>query len=150
MGDHCIGVGGRCPPRPVVQRRCVRSSCGPMWWASAPTKRVQTAPARNIGRRLMPPPVILQCLAEFASADANKIKSIFGGGVYVAENSSRPANVRVRDFDAHVVRCSRPQPAQTTAQRSGCRLKLLRSGTPCRCISSTSARCRRHFGGPNL
>ena len=24
------------------------------------------------------PPVILQCLAEFASADANKIKSIFG------------------------------------------------------------------------
>ena len=55
-------------------------------------------------------------LAEFASADANKIKSIFGGGVYVAENSSRPANVRVRDFDAHVVRCSRPQPAQKTAQ----------------------------------
>lgn len=46
-------------------------------------------------------------LAEFASADANKIKSIFGG-VYVAENSSQPANVRVRDFDAHVVRCSRP------------------------------------------
>ena len=52
----------------------------------------------------------------------------------------------LRDFDAHVVRCSRPQPAQTTAQRSGCRLKLLRSGTPCRCISSTSARCRRGTG----
>ena len=60
------------------------------------------------GRRLMPPPVICHGLAEFAPAGANKVKFIFGGGVYVAENSSRPANVRVRDFDAHVVRCSRP------------------------------------------
>jgi len=34
-------------------------------------------------------------LAEFAPAGAKKIGSIFGGGVYVAENSSRPANVRV-------------------------------------------------------
>ena len=56
------------------------------------------------GRRLMPPPVICHGLAEFAPAGANKVKFIFGGGVYVAENSSRPANVRGRVFDAHVVR----------------------------------------------
>ena len=98
------------------------------------------------GRRHQPPPVICHGLAEFAPAGANKVKFIFGGGVYVAENSSRPANVRVRVSGAHVVHRSRPQPAQTIAQRSGCRLKLLRSGTPCRCISSILARCRKGTG----
>ena len=32
-----------------------------------------------------------ESLAEFAPAGANPMESIFGGGVYVAENSSRPA-----------------------------------------------------------
>ena len=37
-------------------------------------------------------------LAEFAPAGAKKIKSIFCRGVYVAENTSRPANVRIVRF----------------------------------------------------
>ena len=35
------------------------------------------------------------CLLEFAPAGANKIQYIFGGGVYVAENTSRLANVLI-------------------------------------------------------
>ena len=49
-------------------------------------------------------------LAEFASADAKKVKSIFGGGVYVAENTHRLANVRLCAEGAQIVRCSEPQP----------------------------------------
>ena len=33
-------------------------------------------------------------LAEFAPAGANKVQSIFAGGVYVGKNTSRLANVR--------------------------------------------------------
>ena len=32
-----------------------------------------------------------RCLAEFAPAGAKKIKSVFGGGVYVAENTAHGA-----------------------------------------------------------
>jgi hypothetical protein len=39
-------------------------------------------------------------LTEFAPAGANKVKSVFHGGVYGVKNTSRPANVRV-------VRCKR-------------------------------------------
>ena len=34
-------------------------------------------------------------LAEFAPAGANKVQSIFAGGVYVGKNTSRLANVRI-------------------------------------------------------
>ena len=57
-------------------------------------------------------------LAEFAPAGANKVQSIFAGGVYVGKNTSRLANVRAKR-----VRCGEPQPFQTTAQRSGSRLR---------------------------
>ena len=33
-------------------------------------------------------------LAEFAPAGANKVQSIFAGGMYVGKNTSRLANVR--------------------------------------------------------
>ena len=36
-----------------------------------------------------------KCLAEFAAAAANKVKSIFGRGVYLDENTSQAASVRV-------------------------------------------------------
>ena len=36
-----------------------------------------------------------KCLAEFAAVAANKVKSIFGRGVYLDENTSQAASVRV-------------------------------------------------------
>ena len=36
-----------------------------------------------------------KCLAEFAAAAANKVKSIFDRGVYLGENTSQAASVRV-------------------------------------------------------
>ena len=39
-------------------------------------------------------------LAEFAPAGAKNIKSVFGRGVYLAKNTSRPANVRAAPFAA--------------------------------------------------
>ena len=57
-------------------------------------------------------------LAEFAPAGANKVQSIFAGGVYVGKNASRLANVRAKR-----VRCGEPRPFQTRAQRSGSRLR---------------------------
>jgi hypothetical protein len=38
---------------------------------------------------------LVKSLAEFAAAAANRIKTIFCRGVYVAENTSRLTNVRV-------------------------------------------------------
>ena len=35
-------------------------------------------------------------LAEFAPAGANKVQSIFAGGMYVGKNTSRLANVRAK------------------------------------------------------
>ncbi len=37
---------------------------------------------------------VKKSLAEFAPAGANKVQSIFAGGVYVGKNTSRLANVR--------------------------------------------------------
>ena len=44
-------------------------------------------------RRLLPD--CQRSLAEFAPAGANKVQSIFAGGVYVGKNTSRLANVRI-------------------------------------------------------
>ena len=63
--------------------------------------------------------VCRKSLAEFAPAGANKVLTIFSGGVYVGENTSRLANVRAKR-----VRCGEPQPLQTRAQRSGSRLSV--------------------------
>jgi hypothetical protein len=38
---------------------------------------------------------LLKSLAEFAPPGANKIKSVFSGGMYVEKNTARPVNVRV-------------------------------------------------------
>ena len=37
--------------------------------------------------------ILSKSLAEFAPAGANKVKIIFSGGVYVGENTFRPASV---------------------------------------------------------
>ncbi len=38
---------------------------------------------------------VKKCLAEFAAYAANKVKSIFARGVYLGENTSQAASVRV-------------------------------------------------------
>ena len=50
---------------------------------------VKSAPAR-LGRRVSD---CQKSLAEFAPAGAKKVRIIFGGGVYVAENTLRHASV---------------------------------------------------------
>lgn len=52
----------------------------------------------------------IKSLAEFASADAKTTKFIFGRGMYVDKNTSRPANVNFGGEDAKTLRCSESQP----------------------------------------
>ncbi len=48
----------------------------------------------------LPDPDCQKGLAEFAPAGANKVQSIFAGGVYVGKNTSRLANVQRVSFES--------------------------------------------------
>ena len=54
---------------------------------------------------------IKKCLAEFAAVAANKVESIFDRGVYLGENSSQAASVRV-------VRLRRTRSARSRLQKN--------------------------------
>ena len=57
----------------------------------------------------VPRQLVKKSLAEFAPAGAKKVRIIFGGGVYVAENTLRHASVEF-------VRCKRTNYARSMAQ----------------------------------
>ena len=54
-------------------------------------------------------------LAEFASADAKKVRSVFCGGVYLAKDTSHPASVRA----SHASECAQQGAAFMLAKSFG-------------------------------
>ncbi len=85
-------------------------------------------------------------LAEFAPAGANKVKIIFSGGVYVGENTSRPASVEFLCRRRRNYARSRVQAPQTRAQRSGSRLKRVKNSFLTRILRSHRGRRRQRLG----
>ena len=59
----------------------------------------------------------------FAPAGAKMIRIIFCGGVYVAENTLRPASVEFFVLAQKIMRAAGCKPVQTKTQRSGFRLR---------------------------
>ena len=70
-----------------IWRRPIRAPWSPSF------KRIPNI-KKGAGQHALLPSVCRKSLAEFAPAGAKKVKSVFGRGVYVDENTSRPANAR--------------------------------------------------------